>query len=168
MKSIISLLIFISLTNYSYSQEICLKLDSIECYRIPWHLKSNFDIYKNEIILGESFSKWQVKNIITDKKALDYFLETNFIDTSKILVSKKSPNDIDARAVLILNYSNGLKDTLIFNGNSSYYYRQKVYLSNIKILMWLVQYNPLADPNKEFINPKDISTLRQKYNFMIE
>ena len=165
---ILFLLFFLSLLNFSHSQEICLKLDSVECYRVPWHIKSNFNIHNNEIIYGESFSNWRVENTIIDKQALHYFVKTNFVDTSRILIYEASPDEIDARAVLILHYGNGLKDTLIFNGNTSYYYGQNVYVSNIKLLLWLIRYNPLEDPSSEFLNPKDVNKLCQRYNFMIE
>ena len=168
MKNSLYILFIISITNFSNSQEICLKIDSIECYRIPWNLKSNFNIYKDEIILEESFSKWRVKNVITNKQALHFFIEANFMDTSKVLRINKSYSDIDARALLILNYNNGLKDTIIFNGNSSYHYGHIVYLSNVKLLLWLIQYNPLPDPNREFIKPEDVNKLRQEYNFMMK
>ncbi len=168
MKSFLSILFFVSITVSSKAQEICLKLDSIECYRIPWQLKSNTHIHKNEIISGESFSSLRVYNIVKDKQALEYFATTNFIDTSKVLSYNQSVKDIDARAVIVIYYSSGARDTIVFNGSASYYYSNKVYLSNIKILLWLQEYSPLANPKTELIKAENINKLKEEYNFMVK
>ena len=168
MKHYLNILIFCSILSSVNAQEVSLKLDSIECYRVPWHITSVRSIHKNEIISGESFSLWHVKNVVKDKQALEYLKETNFVDTSRVLSSNKSIDDVDARAVIVLNYNNGSKDTIVFNGRSSYCYGSKVYLSNIKLLLWLQEYNPLLDSKSEFIKTESVPDLKEKLRFMIK
>lgn len=168
MSHYLTILMLVCISNFSNAQEISLKLDDIECYRIPWQLKSGTNIHKNEIISKESFPKWRVKNVVRDEQALQYFVEINLIDTSKVLSLNESIDDIDARAVIVLKYNNGSKDTIVFNGSSSYWYGGTVYLSNIKLLLWIQEYNPLADPKSEFIKSEDVSKLKEKHNFMLK
>lgn len=166
MRFLLSILIFVFIISFSNAQEICLQLDSIECYRVPWQLKSNTNIYKNEIIFEEQFSLYRVKKVVKDRQALKYFIEVNFIDTSKVLSLNKSVDEIDARAVIILHYNSGKQDTIVFNVNSSYHFGNKVYFSNIKLLLWLIEYNPLSDPKSEFIKSEDLDKFKEKYDFM--
>jgi len=151
----------------SKSQEICFKIDSVEIYRIPWQLKSNMNIHKNEIISSDEFSFWRTQSVIREKQALQYFTEVDIDDTSKVLYSNKTSDDIDARAVIVIHFNHSLKDTIIFNVNSSYFYNSKVYGSNIKLLLWLIEYNSLENKNSDFIKEDELENLKIKYNYMI-
>lgn len=168
MTRLTIIVLFLFITFFAKPQEICFKINSIECYRIPWQLKSNRNIHANELINGVSFSSWISKTTVFDKQALDYFIKSNFTDTSKVLNFNKPIEDIDTRAVIIIKYDNGFKDTLVFNGSSSYYYRGIVYLANIKILLWLMEYVPLIDTQSDFIKEENIENLRIEHEYMLE
>jgi hypothetical protein len=160
--------VFISLINSLNAQEVCFKIDSVECYRIPWQLKSVVPIHKNEIILEKTLSVWRSKNIIKDNQALFFLSQINFADSTKILNRNKNIGDFNARAVLIIHYNNNLKDTIVFNGTASYHYGRNVYLSNVKFLLWLYEYNPLIDSKNDFIKEEEVARLREENNYMLE
>ena len=154
------------------AQSICFELDSVECYRIPWQVKSVTDIHKNELIHEEFFSKlfseMHVKETVKNKRALEYFAVINLADTSLLNKATIKVDDIDARAVMIIHYSNKLSDTIVFNGRAGYFFRENLYLANTKLLLWLIEYLPLSESNAEFLKKEDISNLKKEHGFMME
>jgi len=150
------------------AQSICFKLDSAECYRIPWQVKSVINIHKNELIRGETFSNLLIKETVKDKKALEYLTEVNLENASLLNETMKKIDAIDARAVIVIHYSNKLSDTIVFNSRAGYFYRDKLYLANTKLLLWLMEYLPLSQSNTEFLKEEDVSKLKKEHRFMTE
>lgn len=168
MNHLLIMLILICTPCLSIAQQICFLIDSVEVYRIPWRTTSNFNIHKNEIIHSEVFSTSRSEHIIKDTSALKHFAEAKITSESRVLSFNENVDNIDARAVLVIHYSNIVNDTIVLNRLSSYFYRNRVYTSNLKLLIWLAEYNPLHNPNSDFFKENEIEQLKEKHNYMID
>jgi len=132
---IISLLGF---TKISLSQQLCLHIDSIKVYSLPWNLHTvialdeqavrNFEI-TNLKKVNPKFEK-QIK-IFKDYESINGFVA---IDLTKAHELKNK--EIDARIVIDLYYTGGII-SLPINAQQCYKYLGKSYNINISLDKWI-------------------------------
>jgi len=125
-------ILFFTFKSQIYSQELCLKLDSINVYYIPWNATTPIAVKSENIIDGHYKEVTSTKSII-DSLVLADFTKINIQNESKFYENGSS---LDVRMVLIL-YLGKTALQVSLNNFKSYSFLGYNYQFSPELIAWI-------------------------------
>lgn len=156
------------LSFFSKAQSEYCSMDSIECFFIPLNIKTIYNVNHNEIISGNKFKEIAVtKSKILNEDNLNSFSLMELDDSSQVFVDRSisSADDVDARIVLLLR-SNNMVDTLVVDPTGFYFFKNRFFKPNIKLMLWINEYGSNTT-HYQIFNDSLSNELKIKYDFLV-
>jgi hypothetical protein len=117
---------------FSLSQEICAKVDSIVLNYYPWKMTSPFGISETDVLTDKGRLKRE--NVFKDVAKIQEFI--NLYNPKKDRKVLDLGHDIDVRMVIQI-FSHGREyDRLVFDNKKWYLFNNELYLPNYELLNW--------------------------------
>jgi hypothetical protein len=133
-------------------------IDSIICARIPWNIKTDIPVHFNELQRKNAFPRFSAFRVVKDSLAVRQLLKIIDTQSAKAALIGCSIHDVDARAVLKV-FRNNKFETIVFDYYGRYCYRNQLFKTNIEVLTWLYQCNPLEDQTMDFFSKSVMDSL---------
>lgn len=115
-----------------YCQTLCLKLDSIKVYYIPWSVTTPIAVEPERIIAGDYKEVTKLKSL-TDSLVLAEFTEINIQNEKR---RYEGGTSLDARMILILHIGK-IVFQVCLNNFKSYTFLGYYYQFNTELIEWI-------------------------------